>query len=348
MRPKSPSQFQLKRDETALAIENSAINVLYEAVFQYDDVLIMLDVLVRDGNMWKAYEVKSSKAISDTYLKDAALQYYVLKGCNVLLSDFSLIYMNKDYILEDSLVLEDLFITQSVLNHVDKQIDIIEKQIHFAKNTLELTSSPEIAIGNQCNYPYPCDFKGHCWKNVPEKSVLNLTTFDTDSLFELYHGGIQLVEQFPIDLIQITNQQYEIEAYNTNTLVFDKEALESYLEYFDITEITFLKVLFKQAAVPVIPKIKPYQLIPIAISFLKNNETEATTIVFSEDESGIKNFINLINDLILNSTIITEDADLLLNCIEGLSANFTAQNRILGLSELVENGMIYHPILSKD
>jgi hypothetical protein len=54
--------------------------VIYEATFAYNDALIMVDILCLDNEKYTAYEVKSSFKISEVYLKDACLQYYVLKN----------------------------------------------------------------------------------------------------------------------------------------------------------------------------------------------------------------------------------------------------------------------------
>lgn len=59
--PKSPAQYAAKVAETASAINNPTTQVIYEAVFEYDAVLVILDVLVKEGNTWHAFEVKSSK-----------------------------------------------------------------------------------------------------------------------------------------------------------------------------------------------------------------------------------------------------------------------------------------------
>ena len=74
MSPNSPSQFPKKVAETWNNLSNPNIKIMYEAVFQYNDTLIMLDMLVRDGDKWLAVEVKSSMRLSDTYYNDAALQ----------------------------------------------------------------------------------------------------------------------------------------------------------------------------------------------------------------------------------------------------------------------------------
>ena len=71
--------------------------VIYEATFKYNEVLVMLDLLIKTDTGWKAIEVKSSIAISETYKQDASLQYYVITGSGLTLEDFSLLYLNKPW-----------------------------------------------------------------------------------------------------------------------------------------------------------------------------------------------------------------------------------------------------------
>lgn len=169
MTPNSPSQFSKKVVETMQNLSNPAVNVMYEAVFQYDDTLIMLDILVREGEKWRAIEVKSSLSISPTYMKDAALQYYVLKGCNVPLSDMQLMYINADYVKNGDLDLSQLFVFQSVKDYAEQYQDSIAKNIAHFKDIIKQPHSPKIPIGNQCDTPYRCEFHGHCWKDVPNE-----------------------------------------------------------------------------------------------------------------------------------------------------------------------------------
>ena len=170
MTPSSPSQFSKKVVETLKNLTNPAVNVMYEAVFQYDNTLIMLDIIVRDGDKWRAIEVKSSLSLSPTYMKDAALQYYVLKGCEVPLSDIQLMYINADYVRNGDLDLSQLFVFQSVKEYAEQYQDVIAKNIAHFKDIIKQPHSPKIPIGNQCDTPYRCEFHGHCWKNVPNEA----------------------------------------------------------------------------------------------------------------------------------------------------------------------------------
>ena len=184
MTPSSPSQFGKKAAETLKNLTNPAVNVMYEAVFQYDDTLIMLDIIVRKGDKWRAIEVKSSLSISQTYMKDAALQYYVLKGCNVPLSDIQLMYINADYVKNGDLDLSQLFVFQSVKDYAEQYQDVIAKNIAHFKDIIKQPHSPKIPIGNQCDTPYRCEFHGHCWKDVPNEADKPYT-IDYKILYEL-------------------------------------------------------------------------------------------------------------------------------------------------------------------
>lgn len=168
LKPKSPSQYRKKVLETASVIQNGSHTTIYEAAFQYDRLLILLDIFTKENGYWTAYEVKSSLNLSETYLLDAAFQYYVISNQVGELKDFFLVYVNKDYDFSKPLDLNKLFIKESVLDRVLERQAYIREQIIREKDTLLLEKSPNIQVGPHCTRPYPCDFIGHCWKNIPK------------------------------------------------------------------------------------------------------------------------------------------------------------------------------------
>lgn len=183
MAPNSPSQFPKRVIETMENLQNPMVNVMYEAVFQYNDTLVMVDILVRDGEQWKAIEVKSSLRLSPTYYNDAALQYYVLHGCGVPLSDFQLMHLNGDYVKHGPIDVKQLFQHVSVIDYAKEQEPVIAANVERLKNVVALPHSPSVAIGPHCREPYECDFIGHCWKNVPQESPDVPFTIDYKALF---------------------------------------------------------------------------------------------------------------------------------------------------------------------
>jgi len=183
--PRSPSQYQKRVLETTEIIKQGNYDTLYEAVFQFDQLLIMLDILNNDNGDWIGYEVKSSLRISDTYLLDAAFQYYVISNSGLPLKDIFLIYVNKDYSFEGDINLKELFVFESVLDKVLNLQDYISEKVIREKETLMLNSSPKIEVGEHCFAPYPCDFLGHCWKKIEDKSMLK--SYQTSSNEDFYN-----------------------------------------------------------------------------------------------------------------------------------------------------------------
>jgi hypothetical protein len=112
--------------------------------------LVAVDLLVKENNLWYAYEVKSSLKISGAYVLDASLQYYVIKNCLPDLKDFFIVTLNTDYILEDELNIQELFRKKSVLFDVKRNLQFIENRINAAKSIIENPKIPDIKIGAHC------------------------------------------------------------------------------------------------------------------------------------------------------------------------------------------------------
>jgi hypothetical protein len=168
MRPKSPTQYQKRVLEVRHIIDTGTHNIIYEASFQYDQLLAILDILIKNDKGWTAFEVKSSLGISDTYILDAAFQYYVITNSGLKLNDFFLIHIDPDYKFEGIPETEKLFNKVSVLDKVLKLQDYIREQAKRGKEALKLEKSPSIEPSDHCINPYPCDFMGHCWKKIPQ------------------------------------------------------------------------------------------------------------------------------------------------------------------------------------
>jgi hypothetical protein len=145
---------------------------MYEAGFQFDRLLAFLDILSRDKGHWLAYEVKSSYQISDTFLLDAAFQYYVIRNSGLALKDFFIVYASKKAGDESSYEAADLrshFIKESVLDRILPMQELIANEVQKQKSVLRSQAPPDIPMGLQCNTPYPCDFIGYCSRSAARK-----------------------------------------------------------------------------------------------------------------------------------------------------------------------------------
>ena len=164
--------FNLKQhswiENTKVAIKNNL--PIYEAAFVFEDVFAAVDILTYTDNGFVAYEVKRSTDITDTFILDNALQYYVISN-NLKLSDFVLIYLNKDYIAElniplDQLTIDNcditkLFVKESVLDKILPIQYKVKSDIVRFKN-IQKVGEPKIKRGDHCSIPYECAFIDYC------------------------------------------------------------------------------------------------------------------------------------------------------------------------------------------
>ena len=275
MSPNSPSQFPKKVQETRDNLSNPEVKVMYEAVFQFNDTLIMLDMLVRDGDKWLAVEVKSSMRLSDTYYNDAALQYYVLHGCGVPLSDFRLMYLNSDYMKDGPIDVHQLFKMESVMEYVVEREAFVAENVERLKKVVALPHSPLVNIGTQCNNPYPCDFQGHCWKLIPKNSFLFTTAMDDETLFQSYFNGVNTNAKMLAQLEPESEEAHQIEALETNSYYIDYKTLYSLAPQPKPKSVAYLNLLLNRPAVPELDGTKPYEEMILAFALKGEHEYDA-------------------------------------------------------------------------
>lgn len=288
--PKSASQLGKRAMETSKIIRTDSFHTLYESVFQYDKSLAILDVLVKGTQSWIAYEVKSSVKISETYLLDAAFQYYVITNSGVELEDFFLVFINKEYVFDGSLDLEKLFIKQSILSEVIEKQGFIKEKVREEKQILRGAAVPEIKIGPWCHEPYPCDFLGHCWQNVKENSVLYLDAFDIDERFAAYNSGNANAMQNYQPKPASEKQRIQLESAKNQESYVDETKLSQIISNSGENAIIFTPY-FVKPAIPYLKDTHPYQPIPIACG-VQNSMGNPQILFFITEKNALENFIS--------------------------------------------------------
>lgn len=151
---------------------NKGYDTVYEAAFQFEKSLAVIDILVKRSGKWFAYEVKSSPAISETYLRDAAMQYFVITNSGLQLEDFSIIHLNRSLAEAMENNTTEIFTEQSVKEHCLAEKTFVKNKIFEAKQTLQAKILPAIETGEQCSHPYKCDYYGFCHRAEPKEGQL--------------------------------------------------------------------------------------------------------------------------------------------------------------------------------
>ncbi len=272
--------------------------VIYEASFKYSDVLAVADIVVNEKSGLKVYEVKSSTSISETYIRDAALQYWVISNCGYKLKDFSIIYINNQYARKGKLDLDELFITESVLKLILPLQKWVEENVTRFKKVLARRSIPVIDIGEHCYDPYTCGFYEYCRKHIPENSIFDLSGIHLNKKYDLYRSGIIKLEDIPDDVNLSKNAKLQLDVYKSKKDLIDKKAIREFLSDLNYP-IYFMDFETFQPAVPMFDNSKPYMQIPFQYSlhYKKSKKSKIEHFDFLA-ETGIDPRIKFIENLL--------------------------------------------------
>ena len=159
---------KLSEKEKLLVREHISMQtpVLYEVPFWFNDLICIMDIVTFSNGKCNAYEVKSSAAISDTFLWDITFQAYVIKQFGLDNVDFHIIHLHKLWDDPSEPNPQELFTIVNVNQEIELKIPALENMLEEMRTVDEMEQSPDIAVGDHCRHPYECDFIGHCWKNI--------------------------------------------------------------------------------------------------------------------------------------------------------------------------------------
>ena len=274
----SPSSY-FKMQESVFKTKDfieAGETIIYEATFQYNEVLAALDILVKDEEGWKAYEVKSSTGVSETNIKDAAIQYYTIKNSGIDLKDISIVHINNQYVKEGDIDVQQLFTIESVHDQVLELLPNIPNEIDRLKGVIRSSETPKKDIGPHCSDPYDCDFKGTCWKHIPEYSIFNISRLNENKKFELYMKGVVSLDQIDLKTTKLnSNQLLQVQSEVHRTTYINHDEISKFIEGLKYP-LYFLDFETMASAIPVYNNSRPYQQLVFQYSLHiqnKNGET---------------------------------------------------------------------------
>jgi len=246
---------------------DKGVKNIYEATFEYDGILVMVDILhINENKSVSIYEVKSSTDVKSVYLDDAAIQYYVLNGLGCDVETTNIVHINNKYVREDKLEINKLFSIVDVSDKVlELQYNIPEQLKHFRNFLADKENEPQFDIGSHCFKPYACDAKEYCWKHVPEYSIFDISRLRTDKKFELYNKGVIDFNDIEDVSVYSESQQVQIKSEQTQTKIINKEAIKDFIDTLSYP-LYYLDFETFQQAIPEWEGISPFMQIPFQYS----------------------------------------------------------------------------------
>jgi hypothetical protein len=353
-------------DNTIVEMQNRTCT-LYEPAFYYDEVLSVLDILQHDANGdIHAIEVKSSSKIEDYYITDAALQYWVMANAGHAPKRFSLMHINKSYVKNGAIDLDDFFTLHDITARVIEKQTWVTQHIEKLKQTLQTGLEPIQAIGKHCSKPFDCDFKTHCWGNLLDKDkVFNLYN-GRKKIWTLYDDGIVNLADIPEDFELSHRQSCQVNGQRTGASHIDSPRIHQFLNK-AVYPLYFFDFETVNSTVPVLDGTSPFEQVGFQYSLHIvsniNEEPQHKEFLAQAEDFTNPQALNprqaMINQMKLDfgttGSIVTYKASFEKGVIERLSEDFPSEalflrdlnNRIIDLLDVFTNAWYYVPQMGK-
>jgi hypothetical protein len=258
-------------ERTARLIDGGE-RVIYEAGFTYNRALVLVDILCRQEDKWYGYEVKSSLKVSGNYIKDAQLQYYVLKNSLPGFEDLFLVTINPGYVLAGEPEARKFFLKRSMKTKAEKNFSWFGHRLSEAALVLERNTVPDVPVGRHCFTPYQCDYFGVCWKGSDSpNSVFNLPAADRNSLLDWHYAGIREIDEIPDHLIRRESLMKIRNAFLSGAPFIDRESIGRFVNSVK-RPVAAMDMEIWNPAIPKIEGTKPFEQIPFLVSLFTGSD----------------------------------------------------------------------------
>lgn len=242
---------------TADLITDSSIPAIFEATFEYNSVLVRVDVLERTaGNCWRLIEVKSAASSKPEHIDDLAIQAYVVSGAGIELDGCFLMRINTGYCYPGGyLDLAQLFAFDDLTAAVRDRQAAVPIRLSEMRSMLRAGLEPQTDPTYHCHTPYGCQFWDYCTKEKPDRWIYHLP------------GGqrtFNKVRALGIDVIDDIPQSFTLSAHQQR-MKDGKEWVDAALRevlakvIYPVFHLDFETINF---VIPKFPNTRPYEQVP--------------------------------------------------------------------------------------
>lgn len=252
-------------ESTERAIKNG-YNFIYEATAKSPDgAYSRIDILskVQGADQWDLIEVKQSTGVRDYYIDDMSLQKYAFVGAGYNIRKSILMHINNEYVRDGDLDLRQLFVLEDCTEVVSEKLPEVKAKLENLINVINSEEEPQLKIGDQCGYPFTCEYMHYCWSHIPEYSIYNVLR--GSKLERLLAEDIVEISDIPDDYNVTDREAIAINSYKNDSVNIDKNGINDFLGSL-VYPLYYLDYETIFPAVPLFDNSKPYQQIPFQFS----------------------------------------------------------------------------------
>ena len=274
--------------------------MLFEAAFEFQNVMVRVDGYHRRGEGITLIEVKSTTRVKEEHIWDCAIQTWVARGAGRNVDRVVLAHVNSEFVYEHEGEYSGILVEVDITSDVEALIPSIPG-IVSSMASVAGGPKPDIPTGPQCTNPYGCPCLAHCRSEEspqPEYPIEILPRIGR-LLGDLQDGGFRDLRDVPPNLLRHKIHRRIADATKANRAFVSPE-LEGLLRhipypryYVDFETISYV--------VPRWRGTSPFQAIPFQFSCHKESasgELEHTAFLDVTGQSPLRPFVEALLDSI--------------------------------------------------
>jgi hypothetical protein len=248
-------------EATRLALDFGTPAIL-EGAFMADGVFAAADVLLQEDGGYTLIEVKSSSAVKDDHIADAAIQTHVLRRSGVPVRRIEIMHLNKAFRHPDR---GDLFVREDVTAPVEAFLPQLPAMI-AAQRAMLPGPLPEVAIGLHCFAPRDCPFHDRCWPDDPDH-VATLYNNGPKRTCAYLARGIHSVFEIPQTEKLPDAARRQLRALRERRMIVEPGLTQALADALGEARLGFLDFETVQRAVPAWDGLGPWQQTVVQFSY---------------------------------------------------------------------------------
>jgi hypothetical protein len=261
-------------EQTRKAIKNKVAHI-FEASFRYKNQFVQVDILKNnfDGT-FDIIEVKSANNIKDHHYTDVGFQKYVVERNGLTINTVSLMHLNKEYSLTNTLDLNGLFVMEDLTDEANIEFLLVEENVKALNLVLSNKVEPKADCGSQCSNPHKCEFYNYCHKEINKDSIENLSRLSTKKKSELQELKIKYIKDIPENFTLTDRQSIQRTCAITNEFHVQAESINNFLDSIKYPAY-YLDFEATNRAIPSFEGMRPNQFLVYQASIHKQENKNA-------------------------------------------------------------------------
>jgi hypothetical protein len=326
----------------------------FDLEFNYNNLSTTIDLIKKTKDKIDLILISDSATIKKSFIYKMSFSRYVLLILGYKIDKCFVWHINKKYILDGTLDIDELCIKKDITKDVLQKSYNIHKQIENIKKVNLFKK--KINIGEFCYKFKDCHLLSECMSHIPKYSVFNVSRLARKDKFSLYKNKIisfKELEDYPL-LKDSQKLQINAQLYQKSTI--NKEKIKEFLDEI-IFPIYYIDFEAYQEPIPRFDGFRSYEQTAFSYSIhieYENGDIKHKEFISKIDENPKESLSTAINkDIKDEGTYIAYNIDFEKYVLKKLSSyNEELSKKIININErfkdlayIFKNHYYYLPLM---